>query len=144
MEFFFFSLLFSNYIQKYKNIKIIKKNSSVSWIHDVSITTSTIRYCPLAIIRIIKRYIFGIDCRSRFHCRSIAEKALTKSRAVASTGWIREIGQKVGKWIVAKVAQLTFPLHFSRLILDSLETSYSRPSVCYISLHWLVPIFMGL
>lgn len=58
------------------------------------------------------------------HKRSIHEKS------AARTCWIREIGRKVGKWIVAKVAQLTFPSHFSRLILGSLRTSYSRPSAC--------------
>lgn len=95
--------------------------------------------CLFAIINKLQD-IFGIDCRSCFHYRFDAEKALTKSRATASTSWIREIRQKVGKWIVAKVAQLTFPLHFSRLILDSLQAFYSRLSVRYISLHRVVLI----
>lgn len=67
-----------------------------------------------------------------------AEKALTSSCKYEPNS--RD--QEVGKWIVAKVAQLTFPLHFSWLILNSLQTFYSCLSVCYISLRWVVCIKM--
>lgn len=94
---------------------------------------------PSAIIR-RDDAIFGIG-NAKVIPRADIKGAFTKNRAAARTSLSREIGRKVGKWIVAKVAQLTFPSHFSRLILGSLRTSYSRLSaclsVCYtsISLH---------